>query len=187
VNVRDRSWRRAPPAPGTVLHAWLADRGSLTARLVAASRVFAVRLLRQSLARPHPDEASAIGAPRRERVVTREVLLVCDGRPVVFAHSIVRRRHLRGAWRSLGALGARPLGAALFADPRVARHPLAFRRLGTGHPLYCAVARALARTPGELWARRSLFVFERAPLLVTEVFLPEILKRTRRKNTEPRP
>ena len=69
----------------------------------------------------------------------------------------------------------RPLGAALFADPRVARQSLRFRQVRRGHELYDAARRRLDVDSAVLWARRSLFVFRGSRLLVTEVFLPAIL------------
>jgi chorismate--pyruvate lyase len=109
-------------------------------------------------------------------VLVREVLLYCRGTPVVFAHTVVARADLRGAWRSIARLGARPLGAALFADPRVARFALRQRKIGAHHELRRRIDALLIGTPRTLWARRSLFQLHNSPILVTEVFLPEILR-----------
>ncbi|MBM3356573.1 MAG: chorismate lyase [Betaproteobacteria bacterium] len=152
------------------------DRGSLTARIQARCAAFHVKLLFQGARRANRDER-ILGAARGAReVLVREVCLYCRTSPVVFAHSVLRRRELRGPWRSLARLGARPLGAALFANPRVRRYPLKFRKLDARDELH-ARARAVlgARLPA-LWARRSLFTLRGSPILVTEVFLPGILK-----------
>jgi chorismate--pyruvate lyase len=109
------------------------------------------------------------------RCVVREVSLSCGQQPVVFAHSVVEMRARRGAWRMLAALGVRPLGAALFADPRVERFPLRFRWLNSRHELYNSALKLIERPPAGLWARRSLFELRGSRLLVTEVFLPAIL------------
>jgi len=105
--------------------------------------------------------------------MTREVLLYCGERPVVYAHTVLAPRGLRGPWRMVAGLGRRPLGAALFSDPRLRRRPLRFRRLAARDALYRRAAEVdnpgLGAAP---WARRSLFVRRRAALLVTEVFLP---------------
>ena len=108
--------------------------------------------------------------------MVREVFLRCGAVPVVFAHSVIRLEGLRGAWRWLGSLGTRPLGAALFSDPRVQRTPLAFRAIGPRHPLFRRATVVPASSLRPLWARRSLFLLEGAPLLVTEIFLPGILE-----------
>jgi chorismate lyase len=94
----------------------------------------------------------------------------------VFAHSTCAYRHLRGAWAAVRSLGNKPLGAMLFAHPLVERKPLHYKALRSTHPLYRRATAALSNPPGRLWARRSLFYLHGAPLLVTEVFLPGILR-----------
>jgi chorismate--pyruvate lyase len=89
---------------------------------------------------------------------------------------VLPRRSLRGEWRGLGRLGTKPLGAALFANPHVVRKPLQFRKLLPHHALYARAAAGLAQKPACLWARRSVFLLHDAPILVTEVFLPEVLR-----------
>ncbi len=159
---------------------WLAGEDSLTARIRAHCMHFSVQVWRQRLLAPHADETRLLGCAPREWVWTREVVLRADGRPVVFAHSVLAQRHARGHWQMFAQLGARPLGAALFADPRIQRAPLRYRQLDVRHPLYRAAAHALAPAvanalPPRLWARRSLFRRGGQALLVSEVFLPEIL------------
>lgn len=116
------------------------------------------------------------GKGGRSQVLVREVLLVCGDVPVVFAHTVVDPADVRGAWRSVTRLGNRPLGAALFADPRIRRHPLHVRKIGWHHELRRRIARYIEGAPLSLWARRSLFRLHDSPILVTEVFLPEILR-----------
>jgi chorismate--pyruvate lyase len=93
----------------------------------------------------------------------------------VFAHSVTQLASLSGTWRGLARLGARPLGAALFANPRVRRRPLGFRKLGPRDELHTRACAATGRRLPALWARRSLFVLGKSPILVTEIFLPGIL------------
>lgn len=117
-----------------------------------------------------------LGMRSHERALLREVCLMCDGKPVVFAHSVLPRRSLRGAWRGLGRLGRRPLGEALFANPAVVRTPLAYRKLLPGHALYQRAIAVLKSRPPCLWARRSVFMLDGVTIMVTEVFLPEVLE-----------
>lgn len=171
---RDRYWRRRPAAGAGRYHDWLIDRGSLTDRIRARCKAFRVELVFQGSRRATREERFLFGASARQTLV-REVYLCCGGIPVVFAHSVARRGDLRRAWRALTRLGTQPLGAALFADPRVRRQPLRFRELGARDELN---ARALAGVRGRrpaLWARRSLFTLRNSPILVTEIFLPGIL------------
>ena len=171
---RDIAWQPAPAAAGAY-RPWLTDRGSLTARIRARCPEVRVRVLFQGLRRPDRDERFVFRKGSRTRVLVREVLLMCRDVPVVFAHTVVDPADVRGAWRSVTTLGNRPLGAALFADPRIRRHPLHVRKVGWHHELHRRVTQHVA-IAGSLWARRSLFRLHNSPILVTEVFLPEILR-----------
>lgn len=155
---------------------WLLDTGSLTSRLQDCCQAFAVERVNQYWASPGRDEASLLGMHGREKALLREVCLSCDGIPVVFAHSVLPRSSLRGKWRALGTLGSRPLGAALFANPRVARTPFGYRKLSPHHALYRRVVLLMqGARPSILWARRSVFSLDGAAIMVTEVFLPGVL------------
>ena len=147
-------------------------------RLAVAARCgeLRVRVLRTGLAWPVEDERRLVGLARKRRAWAREVLLVADGQPVVFAHTVLAPRHLRGPWRMAAGIGGRPLGAALFAQPRIVRGPLHCQRLTSAHPLHRRAEIALGRKLPVLWGRRSRFLRGGTPLLVTEVFLPEIAR-----------
>jgi chorismate--pyruvate lyase len=172
----DRRWLRRPPHSAARTRAWLVDRGSLTARIQARCPAFRVKVLFQGHARVDRDEIFLHPGGRRRLALVREVYLFCRRTPVVFAHSVIDPRSLHGTWRRLARLGSRPLGAALFSDPRVRRYPLRQKKLNRHHELYRRACAALKVRPPFLWARRSLFALHKSPILVTEVFLPAILK-----------
>jgi len=71
-------------------------------------------------------------------------------------------------------MGSRPLGAALFTDPRIRRLMLRQRVLSRSHELYQRAARFVTFNSMP-WARRSLFIAGNSPILVTEVFLPGVV------------
>lgn len=169
-------WKPRPALAGAPaeLHAWLSDPGSLTARIVARCRRFRIRIVRECHTPPHRDEAALIDAPPGRHVWVREVLLLADDQPVVFAHSVLALSDLTGAWHRARAIGSRPLGAALFADPGIRREPLSCARLPVRHPLHRSAEAATNGPLPTLWARRSRFCRTDRPLLVTEVFLPGI-------------
>lgn len=169
---KDQHWCAAPVAAG-VLRRWLTDRGSLTSRLERHAGPIKVKVLFQGLRRVNRDEAFLFESPVA-RVLVREVLLLRGTKPLVFAHTVVAAGALRGAWRSVTALGTRPLGAALFADPRIARFPLRQKKLPLSHPLHRRAAAQLKKQAPPLWARRSIFAAGDSPILVSEVFLPAI-------------
>ncbi|MDB5808534.1 MAG: chorismate--pyruvate lyase, partial [Betaproteobacteria bacterium] len=136
MNFNDRSWQPLPVCGDARLRRWLLDRGSLTRRIQHCCDEFRLDVISQHMAVIKPDERAAVGLNAGAQCLEREVSLNCDGTPVVFAHSVVAARALNGAWRLLARLGSRPLGAALFADPRIERHPLRFRQLNARHRLH---------------------------------------------------
>lgn len=158
------------------LRDWLLAPGSLTARLRAHCGRFEVRLLRQAGAVCLSDQACAIGLARPVRVLEREVLLVCDGLPVVYAQTVVPAACSGADWPFFNALGSRSLGLALFHDPRITRGALQHARLSAHHPLAQRMRAALPSgdLAATLHARRCLYRRRRGLLLVTELFLPAI-------------
>lgn len=181
---RHETWLAHPPraAMPAALLPWMRDAGSLTARIRARCSRFAVQVVCQELARVNHDEALLLGLRAGERAWLREVLLLADGRPVVFARSLLPRRNVRGAWNLFHGIGSRPLGAALFSDPAIVRLPLACRRLDGRDARYHRAKAALSRyAPAQpmsraLWTRRSIFLLRGSALMVSEAFLPEILE-----------
>lgn len=166
--------------PGSVLRSWLADPGSMTFKLRARCQELRVQRLRQCTGNALADECDLLQLTPRVPVQERDVILHCDGRPVLFGHTVAALSALP-AWPFFGRLGERPLGASLFADPLVQRGAIQFARLYAGHPLLrrlCAglapaqVAEVQAALP--LYARRSLFRRQGRLLLVTDVFLPAL-------------
>ncbi len=169
-------WKRSTLGADARLQPWLRDAGSLTRRIMLRSERFAVEITHEGKTPVAQDESRVLGLAQGRLVWSRDVFLHADDRPVVFAHSACRLESLDGAWQSLRGLGTRPLGAVLFSHPEVMRLPLHYNALGKGHPLYRLAARALDDAPARMWARRSLFYLHNEPLLVTEVFLPDILE-----------
>ena len=167
-------WLKKPVNSGVYRH-WLIDGDSLTRRLQSGCADFEVCPLKLHHAKPQADEAALLVLAPQQKALLREVHLYCGGKPVVLAHSVLPHAALRGDWQGLGRLGNRPLGGALFADPRVVRTPLQYKKLSSHHALYHRAIAHLELPPKVLWARRSVFTLKRAAILVTEVFLPQVL------------
>ena len=152
---------------------WLFDRKSLTARLIELSNHhFRVQILREDWRCPMLWERIALGLPMHQVALVREVALLCNETPLVYARSVLPASSLVGKNRRLKHLGNKPLGAALFSSPFLKREPIVVAevaRLKTAphiskqHPAY---------------ARCSVFYLENKPLLVSEIFLPDIITYT---------
>lgn len=154
---------------------WLFDPASLTARLLAAcSGQFRVQVLAQTWRHPLHNESRRLGMRYKRTALIREVLLYCDDTPWVFARTVIPKSTLTGRRKYLAHLGSRPLGAILFADPRMKRDDFEVARLSAGQHLYEKAVEVLAPPPISIWGRRSVFYLQGKPLLVNEIFLPTI-------------
>ncbi len=173
--MQPASWQLHCLSAPASLRDWLTDQGSLTRRLTGRCSQFSVRVLQQGKSLALPDEAGLFRLSPTELVVERDVLLLCRGRPAVYAHTIFTRESLRRVWQPVGRLGNRSLGTLLFSNPRIRRGKLQYRKLDSRHPLYRRIMQHTgAPLPASLWARRSLFLLDNQPMLVTEVFLPDL-------------
>lgn len=172
--------------PSNRMRHWLTDRASMTYKLMMHCEQFRVQRLRQQRAMCLAEEWPALGLPRRLQVQERDVLLHCDGRPLVLGHTVMAHDATTSEWSFFSTLGERSLGPILFGDPLVVRGRLQFARLHGHHPLVkrmCAATGAVD-FPSPLFARRSTFRRKSGIMLVTEVFFPEIDRlRLRRSDT----
>jgi chorismate--pyruvate lyase len=172
-------WRPASRLPHSTIvphfRDWLLDPASLTQRLICAcAGRFSVQVLDLGWDRPLPDERRRLGMRERDVALVRQVQLRCNEAVWVYARTIIPRTTLTGRERRLAHLGARPLGAALFADPTMERDPVEVARLTAGSVLFGLATRGLAAPPEEIWGRRSVFRLSGKPLLVSEIFMPQI-------------
>jgi len=169
-----------PLPPSRRLTAWLTIDGSLSARIAETAGRLQVRVLRQGPVRLLPGEAARLGCPAGAGAHGREVLLLADGVPVVFARSVLQAAHARGTWKAIRGLGTRSLADLLFGLPAAPRSAFEFTRFAPGSTVAVRVHRRWREATGrdwgrrEVWARCSVFTRRGAPLLVTECFAPAI-------------
>jgi chorismate lyase len=170
----------APP----MIWDWLLDASSLTRRLqLLCERRVQVRVLQQNWGRPFASERRALSVRHGERVLIREVRLMCNDRPWVFARTIIPVRSLRGALRRLVYLGTKPLGAALFADPHMHRGKVEIARIGPEEQFFVRANEGMSY-PEAIWGRRSVFWLHGKSLLVSEIFLPALVEFAQEKDDD---
>lgn len=106
--------------------------------------------------------------------MVREVELLCNGIPQVYARTLIPEKSLTGRANQLQGLGSKPLGALLFSDPTTKRSRIEYARLTAGDRLYQRAICSMNEPVRRLWGRRTLFCYAGKPLLVNEIFLPAI-------------
>lgn len=178
-------WQLATPLAQSSLSHWLQDRGSLTARLRLHCCEFRVQLLStRADVRFTQSQANWLGETHG---YCREVLLLCDEQPWIYASSLYSHAALE-ALPALGGLGEKALGELLFDNPQLVRRPFEFAQLAAieyqrlvqqvrpqlserASHIYTATD---ADTDADIrpWARRSVLAIPEASVLVTELFLP---------------
>ena len=122
---------------------------------------------------PRLDESQALSMRPREMAVIRQVLLLCGRQPWVYARTVIPVSSLRGKLQQLTALGTRPLGGVLFADPGMRRGMVELAEILPGQAIFTAATGYAQHQPASIWGRRSVFWLSAKPLLVSEVFLPD--------------
>ncbi len=169
------------PLPANAnLRAWLQAPGSLTARLRTLGTVEVV-VLRQSTqalwTQEQDDLQSAVGH-------VREVALLVNGVPAVWARSATSQAAVNGPWKALINLGNRPLAELLFQGRHIARDPLRPHHIQRHGPLECYLRSSWKRLHLDCkdsdlprWARSSVFWNGQQPLRVMEAFAPWIAQR----------
>lgn len=165
---------QSQPISASLRH-WLFAPGSLTERLRQHGEV-SVTLLHQGSQRLGTDEQSDLG---QSNAHTREVFLMLNGRPIVWARSATLHTAIQGPWKAMTHLGTRPLAELLFEDRAVLRSPLRAHSLAR----HGEVARHMrdawaqihsnpAENPMPRWGRSSVFWRHGQPLRVFEAFAP---------------
>jgi chorismate--pyruvate lyase len=171
-------WKRlttedAPRLPSFVRD-WVTLETSMTARIgVVAGTAIDVDVLQQARGPLHADERGFFDPPAAEGVV-REVCLKSEGQPLLVARTVFTSRRLE-EHPTIVRLGNHALGSLLFADgpPRYSARDSV--TVGEGAPLWPLIRQRHDSDPGPYWARRTLFELFGEVLLVTEIFMPELL------------
>ncbi len=160
------------PAAEAAPAAWLREPGLLTERLRACCDGEPGLAVVAEIEAPLASDDALLLQASGSAAFVREIELTCDGRPWVFAQTLIPQATLaRQRW--LSSLGREALGERLAALPALERGPLEFARLVAGDRLYHRALRERRNPPPALWARRSWFAIGGDRLLVQEVFLPE--------------
>lgn len=180
-SITEPVWNPVNPLSSSTVPAdvlsWLVEPGSLTHRLqLACKGNIHVEIVSHCRQRPMLNEAFALGMRHDEHALVRQVRLKCQQQTWVFARSVIPFKTLTGRCRRLAHLGEKPLGAMLFADSSMHRDPVEIAMITPRQPLFMAAVQNLKHKPKTIWGRRSVFYLDSKPLLVSEMFMPEVAK-----------
>jgi chorismate lyase len=149
---------------------WLFEPHSLTAKLKSHADSFKVKVLSEQVFELSKQQQALLGEGSTVTALNREVLLVCDNNPIVYAQSWLPIKH-NNEKNQLHQMGERPLGDVIFQDPQLSRTDIEIARFNLQHPLQTLVQQ-LHLPQQTLLGRRSVFSLKDYKFLVCEVFLP---------------
>ncbi|MBB1384522.1 chorismate lyase [Pseudoalteromonas sp. SG45-5] len=152
-------------------HDWLFESHSLTAKLKSHSQSFSVKVLSEQVFDLSIQQQKLLNCTLTS-ALNREVLLLCDDKPMVYAQSwLPDNLLLKQSKNPLHNMGERPLGDVIFQDPELVRKNIEIARFNSIHPLQQLVSQ-LNLPKQTLLGRRSVFSLQTYNFLVCEVFLP---------------
>ena len=153
----------------TSLIDWLFDNASLTKRLLKHCQNFEVKVLPSTKNILSDDECSMCDDAD---ILCREVLLICDGVPQVYARTLIPTTTFNHANEQLKSLKNSSLGDILFNDPSMKRSHIEVCNVESPSTLMTLSQQLSLPTINTIWGRRSMFYLQDYPLSVAEFFLP---------------
>jgi chorismate--pyruvate lyase len=156
VDLNHATLRKAPH----IWQDWLSNIGSLTQLIANRTKSsVSVEVLKDRNQEVLMDE-SLLFKKALFHCRVREIYLCVDGTPVVAARSILPTSSSTGINREILQLGTKPLGETLFKSGKA--------------PI---LRRQITYIPDLGWGRRTLYKLRGHPILISEVFLPELLEK----------
>jgi chorismate--pyruvate lyase len=166
------------------LNEWVSKPFVLSQALRKVCDNFSVKISDQSVKPLYSDEIAALKCYESETGYVRETYLGDTSNPLVYARVSMPESTYEAFRIQLDNLGSRPIGETLlYSDPTYTRTEFEVKRLCQDdellfdalvhHQFYRAMI-AKDTQSHELWARRSVFTLSGNPLLVTEVFMPDM-------------
>ncbi len=156
--------------------AWLLHTGSFMQRLVQHGVNDArIQVLSERWKQPRQEESVLLKMDSQIPVLVREVLIFNEQQSWMFARTVIPGDMLTGEEQALAHLKEHSLGSVLFKNPALQRSEFEIACLKHSMFLHAKAASAVDQSLPDLWARRSLFSLPGKSLLLTEVFLPDMM------------
>jgi len=153
---------------------WIYETGSLTQRLRDSyPGQIQVKILFHQWKPAYPGECALLKLDHHRYQLIREVLLHAGDTPLILARTILPEKTIKIAKRNLSHLGTRPLGEVIFAYPNLERRQLQISYFAKKY--WSPRLSEQTELPDNIWGRRTVYVIQNQPLLVSEFFLPAAL------------
>jgi chorismate--pyruvate lyase len=157
------------------VQSWTYESDSLTRRLRCCyGDAVIVKVLYQGWSRPFLSERRLLKLPENKYSLTREVLLHADGKPLILARTIIPASTIKAVKSNLSHLCNRPLGEVIFSYPKLERIAMDVALINPSTWTQSAITETDIDQP--IWGRRTVYAIAHKQMLVSEFFLPEVLR-----------
>ncbi len=158
------------------LHQWLFWRKSMTLKIQHyLHSTIKVNIIQQQWLRPSLDEQQLLQLPNQQKCLIREVELCANDHVVMIARSVMPRGRLTCQYQYLPGLKHKTIGRWFFSDTNLQRSTFNFKCFTKHDDLYGYAEKSIKNLPEMVWGRCSSFTTTHQQLLLTELFLPELL------------
>ena len=134
---------------------WLNESGSITSRIKSFSN-FKLKLLRDGPGEVDIIDDDLIISNYKENNI-REVILLSDEEPLIYAKSIIPLETIRLGLGILGNLKENPLGDILFSNPEIKKKYMLFAKFQSNEEIF--------------YGRKGIYTVKGYPFSVCEIFL----------------
>lgn len=153
---------------------WILHPGSFMQRLEQHGAIQPrVQVLSEQWQLPTEDEKTTLQLAEGLETLVRQVLIKSEGRTWMYARTIFPHDIIE-IEPQLEHLENRSLGSVLFKDPTMRRTEFEVTAIHSDTACYQTISHIIPLQVNPVWARRSKFYLHEKPLLLTEVFLPDI-------------
>jgi len=171
-------WQPASAMNQSILSAklcqWILHPGSFMQRLEEHGAIQPrVQVLCHEWQSAVDDERSSLNLATDSETLIREVLITSEDKTWMYARTVFPREVL-AIEPQLEHLATRSLGSVLFSNPTMRRSEFEVVNVGANTEWYQVISQSTPLHADHVWARRSKFYLQEKPLLLTEVFLPDI-------------
>lgn len=177
--LNEPHWQAYPnyPIVPATLQNWLFYQGSFVARLENDGiKKPEIIVLKRHWELPLLSERLALKSHLHHYALVREVLIKSDEKVWMYARTVFPQQTLTGPERQLLFLKNRSLGTVLFNYPHLQRSEFELACLNPGSTWYKKITQFTPLNDEPVWARRSIFIVNNKPILLSEVYLPDMNK-----------
>ena len=137
------------------IKSWLIEKGPITKR-IKSEESFKLNLIKDEISVVDDSEKKFLGETS-DKIKVREVILMGNNIPRVYAKSLIPIRTIKNGFSKLGELGTKPLGDILFEKEIFKKTDVVYAQFQDKDSIF--------------WGRKTKYIVKNMPLSVMEVFL----------------